>query len=311
MTVSDLEKSDMYDWRVHALMTWIDKNKQSNTRLSMDTLSKAGHLDQYHYLGLACNDEVIKILDLNSSVKILDVGCGIGGPARYLAWKSGCSVVGIDIQSQLVDTGNSVTRLVGLENQVTLVSGNVCDNLPLYVENEKFDAFMSLLVILHIANREQLFDRLYNQVKDGGVFLIEDMVALDATFSPEETRIAKDVIGSPLLPTMDEYRRHLETAGFVDVEFEMLTQDWIKWCIDRSDQYEASKEVQIKNFGEKIYTQRSLFYADVKTLFLSGKLGGVRITGRKPSRMEMSLRNHRMRRINHQQKITQTTILEN
>jgi cyclopropane fatty-acyl-phospholipid synthase-like methyltransferase len=294
----------MYDWRVQALMTWIDKNKQDG-HLSMDLLSKAGHLDQYHYLGLACNDQVIYILGLSPSTKILDVGCGIGGPARYLAWKSGCSVTGVDIQEQLVITGNKVTQLVGLEGKVELVAGDVCNLVS--VKSGEFDAFISLLVILHISDREKLFNSLFGQLKEGGGFLIEDMVALTCVFNEEETRIAEEVIGSPLLPTIDEYRAHLESAGFVDVDFEQLTPEWIQWCVDRSNQYDASKDMQIQTFGEKIYNQRSSFYAQVKRLFLSGKLGGVRITGRKPSRVEVAIRAHRQRK---PQVVGRSSILE-
>ena len=281
----------MYDWRVRALMTWIEKNKDAEGNLSMDKLSSAGHLDQYHYLGLACKEEVIKILGLKPGMKILDVGCGIGGPARYLAWKSGCSITGADIQDQLVEAGNAVTKMVQLDSLVNLVAGDVCDsNL---FEESTFDAFISLLVILHIEDRARLFASLMRANKAGGGFLIEDMVALDPAFSADETRIAQQVIGAPYLPTIDEYRQHLETAGFVDVEFESLTPEWVRWCIDRSDQYMASKEEQIRVHGEKTFAQRSSFYADVKQLFLSGKLGGVRITGRKPTQVELAIRAYR------------------
>ena len=293
--VANLSESNMYDWRVNALMNWIDKNKCEKGTLSMEKLSSAGHLDQYHYLGLQANDEVIEILGLRPGIKVLDVGCGIGGPARYLAWKSGCDITGVDIQSGLVDAGNHVCKMVDLSNRVELIAGDVVDKA--LFQPESFDAFISLLVILHIENRKSLFDSLFSAVKSGGTFLIDDMVCL-GTFSDEEDRIAKEVIGSPLLPTVAEYRHHLESVGFVDVEFECLTSEWVEWCISRSDQYDASKEQQIKMHGEKVYMQRSSFYADVKRLFLSGKLGGVRITGRKPSQMEASLVAYRKRKEN-------------
>jgi cyclopropane fatty-acyl-phospholipid synthase-like methyltransferase len=268
-------------------------------------MSRAGHLDQYHYLGLACNDEVVRILGLRQGVRILDVGCGIGGPARYLAWKTGCEVVGVDIQQQLVDAGNKVTRLVGLQDKVELISADVCD---IQISN-RFDAFISLLVILHIPNRDKLFSSLFSNLKSGGGFLIEDMVSL-APFDTEEERIAREVIGAPFLPNIDQYRADLEKAGFVDVEFEPLTSEWIQWCVDRSDQYMASKDAQIETYGEKIFEQRSSFYADVKRLFLSSRLGGVRITGRKPTDIEKAIRMHRHKRGVQQQSGCSASILE-
>ena len=88
---------------------------------------------------------------------------------------------------------------------------------------------------------------------------------------------------------MEEYRNHLTQAGFVDVHFQSLTPAWVQWCVNRSHQYEASKEEQIRMHGEKVFNQRPSFYSDVKNLFLSGKLGGFRITGRKPSYIEARL----------------------
>lgn len=290
--MAQLAESDMYDWRVRALMTWIDRNKNADGSLSMEKLCSAGHLDQYHYLGLAANDEVIKILGLEESMSVLDVGCGVGGPARYLAWKSGASVTGVDIQAQLVEAGNKVSELVGLADKVKLITGDVTDSS--LFEKEQFDVFVSLLVILHIADRKALFASLERGLKPGGAFLIEDMVHIgQEPFDDNENRIAKDVIGAPMLPSIAEYHAHLTEAGFVDIEFEILTPAWVQWCISRSDQYNASKDEQIKNNGEKIFIQRSSFYQDVKTLFLSGKLGGVRITGRKPTKVERCIVVHR------------------
>ncbi len=281
----------MYDWRVKALMTWIEENS-TNGKLSMEKLTEAGHLDQYHYLGLAANDQVIKILGLREGMTVLDVGCGIGGPARYLAWKSGACVTGVDIQDALVKAGNHVSTLVGLSDKVQLVTGDVTDESVM--EPNKFDAFVSLLVILHIADRKALFSSLFKSLKEGGAFLIEDMVFVGSSaFSAQQLEIAQDVIGSPFLPTIEQYQQHLAEAGFLDVGFELLTSEWTEWCICRSDRYNASKEEQIRMHGEKVFGQRSSFYANVKNLFLSGKLGGVRITGRKPNHFEQSLRSHR------------------
>ncbi len=64
----------------------------------MDDLASLGHLDQYHYLGTQACDTAIQLLGLTPASHVLDVGSGIGGPARYFASHSGCKVTGIELQ---------------------------------------------------------------------------------------------------------------------------------------------------------------------------------------------------------------------
>ncbi|KAF4709495.1 hypothetical protein FOZ63_027117, partial [Perkinsus olseni] len=74
----------MYSWRVKALRQWIDEFKAKSGgdgKLRVSDLDSLGHLDQYHYRGLVACDEVISTLGLGPDVTVLDVGCGVGGPA--------------------------------------------------------------------------------------------------------------------------------------------------------------------------------------------------------------------------------------
>ena len=70
------------------------------------------------YQGIEANNEIIELLQVDATDKLLDVGSGIGGPARYISWKTGCSVDGFDIQPDLVEKANEVAQMVGLEKKV-------------------------------------------------------------------------------------------------------------------------------------------------------------------------------------------------
>eukprot|EP00929_Paragymnodinium_shiwhaense_P064543 TRINITY_DN3232_c0_g1_i1.p1 TRINITY_DN3232_c0_g1~~TRINITY_DN3232_c0_g1_i1.p1 ORF type:complete len:643 (-),score=202.69 TRINITY_DN3232_c0_g1_i1:329-2188(-) len=276
----------MYSWRVKALEKWIEDHKAANggKNPTMEDLTKAGHLDQYHYLGLHACDEAINLLRLTKSDYVLDVGSGIGGPARYISWKSGCKIHGVDLQDDLVEMGQKVTQIVGLKDQCHFTCEDASD---LVGASERYDCFMSLLVILHIpeAPRLRLFKALFDQLKIDGRFLIEDMVCRNkaGSFSETQRKSLHDAVGASFVPSEVRYRAHLESVGFTNLEFESLDHEWTKWAVERHRQYAATKEKQIKEHGEETFRKREGFYKSIADLFQSGELGGVRITGQRPT----------------------------
>jgi len=276
----------MYSWRVKALQKWIDDHKAAHggRNPTMEDLMKAGHLDQYHYLGLHACDEAVEILKLSKDDYVLDVGSGIGGPARYIAWKSGCKIHGVDLQEDLVTMGQKVTEIVGLKGQCNFTCEDAAD---LVGASERYDCFMSLLVILHIpeAPRLRLFKALFDQLKVDGRFLIEDMICRTkaGSFSEQQRKTLHDAVGASFVPSEARYRAHLESVGFTNLEFESLDAEWTKWAVERHRQYAATKEKQVAEFGEETFRKREGFYKNIADLFSSGELGGVRITGQRPT----------------------------
>lgn len=272
----------MYSWRVTALRNWIEANKCT----SMETLCKAGHLDQYHYFGIACNEELLPFFD-SKDMNILDIGSGIGGVGRYLSWKTGgCKVYGVDIQEELVKEGNRVTELVGLQDKVVFEAKD-CTVDGIFKENE-YDAFYSLLVFLHIPKGPRLngFKNIYASLKDGAHFVIEDYIDFRGELTADDHKNLSDVVGAVYIPTKEEYAQQLKDLGFVDVEFEDLTGEWQVWTKDRRDSFVNSMAEKIKLFGEAHCVNMEKFYNTVANLFASGRLGGARITGSKKTPSE-------------------------
>lgn len=286
----------MYSWRVQAFKNWIQAHKDKNNGAAptMKDLAAAGHLDQYHYLGLEANDEAIELLNLNETDHLLDVGSGIGGPARYLSWKTGCKVTGLELQEDLVTMGTEVTKMVGLDHKVEL---KTCDAADL-TEKDVYDIVASFLVILHIpeAPRQRMFHKLHDSMKADGRLLIEDMVCLSPSgmFAPKDEKNLRDVVGAACVPSCERYRAALETAGFVDLEFENISNKWAPWAQERYVQFEETKDKQIAMHGKELFEQRLEFYKVVAGLFASGDLGGVRITGRKASQAGNALKKARL-----------------
>jgi cyclopropane fatty-acyl-phospholipid synthase-like methyltransferase len=284
--------TQMYNWRVAAIQNALAERGKAEGPLTIDDLISLGHLDQYHYFGVEACDHLAKMLGLDATSRLLDIGSGVGGPARYLAARTGCSVVGVELQADLTEAAAELTSRVGLSDRVRFVVGDFVDK---HREGHgdlaavSFDHFISQLVFLHIPQRKPLLDACFSSLKPGGTFLIEDFAQVGASFTAEEERQLKTGVHAHCVTPVSEYIGALEAAGFVDVEAEDLTKPWAEWSLARYESYVASKDDTVKMHGEALYSERSAFYKVVSDLFQGGNLGGVRLTGRRRGTTEEKL----------------------
>lgn len=269
----------MYNWRVKSIYQALSRLGKAQGTLEVSDLIQLGHLDQYHYLGVSACDEGINILGLTEDAHVLDVGSGVGGPARYIAHKTGCQITAIELQEELNEMAIELTRRVGLADKIDYVTGDILD---IHFAQNQFDHFVSWLVFLHIPRKEKLFSNCFNALKPGGSFLIEDMVEMNP-FSREEIDTLKNIIYAPCVPDRDTYRSYLENAGFVNVKFEDVSDLWTDWVNSRYYQHQMDKAENISFYGDTVFHSRSILYKETAKLFNAGNLGGMRITGEKPA----------------------------
>jgi len=275
----------MYNWRVAGLLNALAAKGKAEGPLEISDLISLGHLDQYHYLGTEACDHAASTLGLCEGRRVLDVGSGIGGPARYLSATTGCSVVGVELQQDLVTTSQALTaRVEALNGKVDFVCGD-CTSMDL---GSEYDHFISLLVFLHIPGRSRLFQACHDSLKPGGTFLIEDFYC-NNPFTDEEKRQLREDVSANSVVSLSEYRAELEAAGFVDIVFEILSPVWQQWTKARHLGFVASKEQAIETHGQELFDSRARFYGVIDSLFAGGNLGGVKITGRRPGLLERQL----------------------
>ncbi len=234
-------------------------------------------LDQYHYLGTAACDQAIATLQLNPESIVLDLGAGIGGTARYVQQQVGCQTIALELQSHLHHLGQELSERS--QSPVMHVQGDMLalDHLDL----PSADAWLSLLVILHIADKDRLWPQTYNALKPGGRFYIEDYYAR-TPLSPAQQQQLEDTVAAAALLRREAYIAALEAAGFIDVRFSDMTDAWQQWVRDRSQRYRDTASSYIARHGEQIYSDIQAFCDGVVALFDSGTIGGARIWGRRP-----------------------------
>ncbi len=122
-------------------------------------------LDQFHIRGLPATKELADALRIDAGANVLDIGCGIGGPARFLAATYGCHVTGIDLSQPFVDAARMLTERTGLTGRVSFVQADALD-LPL--DDDSFDHAWTQHVAMNIADRARFYGSIHRVLRPGG-----------------------------------------------------------------------------------------------------------------------------------------------
>ena len=267
--------SSMYQYRVSRIWQELDAKGKDKTDLSIDDLLD---LDQYHYLGTEAIAVAAKLMNLDACSLVLDIGSGVGGTARYLAEKYGCEVTALELQDHLHAAAVNLTQGCGLEAKVKCQAGDILE----FLATQTYDAWISLLVFLHIGDRPSLFNKSAQVLKPGGKFYIEDYFARHS-LSKNDLNILNNVVACPYLPSRGRYLTDLTAAGFVDLEFEEVTNLWQPWVKGRFDQFVSERDQYLSLHGAEMVNAQTSFYQAIASLFQAGNVGGARIWGRLPA----------------------------
>lgn len=234
--------------------------------------------DQYHYLGTDTVDEAARRLGLKAASHVLDVGAGIGGPARHLAATTGCRVTAVELQPELNATAAALTARCGLAERVRHLEG---DFLAHAVDAWRCDGAVSWLVFLHIADRVALLKHVRRALKPGSKVFIEDFHKR-AELTPAEWRDIRQQVYCQALPSLDEWQGHFRDAGFVDVEITDMTETWKPFVTARMSGFRADEARHVAVHGRMVFDALDEFYTTMDRLFGGGNLGGIRVVATSP-----------------------------
>jgi sarcosine/dimethylglycine N-methyltransferase len=137
------------------------------------TPQQLGALDQFHTRGLAATAELAKLAGITADMSVLDVGSGVGGPARFLAATYGCRVTGVDLSEPFVDAARYLTERTGQNGQVSFQTASA---LELPFDDGRFHVVLLQHVAMNIADRAQLYREIRRVLNSGGRFATFDVV---------------------------------------------------------------------------------------------------------------------------------------
>lgn len=167
-------------------------------------------IEEFHIGGREATAELASQMQLRPGMHLLDVGSGIGGPARYFARAQGCTVTGIDLTDEFVAIAFSLSTRVGLADRVTFRPGSA---LAMPFDPGSFDGAYMLHVGMNISDKSRLFAEVHRVLKPGALFAVYDILRLaggDLAFplpwssGPETSFVAPSAT----------YRDGLRAAGF-------------------------------------------------------------------------------------------------
>eukprot|EP00052_Salpingoeca_macrocollata_P014618 m.115173 g.115173 ORF g.115173 m.115173 type:complete len:659 (-) comp19381_c0_seq4:28-2004(-) len=237
--------------------------------------------DHNIYFGSRAVDALVDEAKIQASSRVVNIGSGMGGPARYMAGKVGCQVLACELQQDLHNTALELTERTQLTSNVHHVSGDFLQ-LAQHLQRGAYDHVVSWLTILHIADRLSVFRHSYDLLRPGGVFFSADFVAL-GHLTNDEWEILKTEVGCPSLAASQQtYNQELETAGFKIIKSTDVTEKWREYTKQRVADYEAAQEQLVSEIGEDIYRGLLRFYTTVRDLFAGGRLGGLEVYAQKP-----------------------------
>jgi SAM-dependent methyltransferase len=198
------------------LAIWREANGP-DARLTPESLAP---FDHFHGRGIVATEERAAQLALRPGERVLDIGSGIGGPARWFAAKFAVRVTAIDLTPEFCAAAETLNAATGLADRVTIIHGSA---LALPVPDGAFDAAYSQNVIMNIAEKQLFYREAFRALRPGGRLALSNLCAgpMGEPYFPVPWAATRD---TSFLATPEEMRADLLAAGFAIADFRDITE---------------------------------------------------------------------------------------
>ena len=246
----------------------------SDAAITPETLAP---LDHFNGRGLAATQELVALLDPQAGESLLDIGSGIGGPARWIAVQYGCTVTGVDVTAAFCETARALNAACGVADRVRIVDGTA---LALPFPDASFDRAYAHGVLTSIADKLGVYREACRVLKPGGRLVLFQHQA-GPNGPPEFPVPWAATPAESFLATEADTRRDLTAGGFAVVSFRDTTQEYCaaQTALRRKIEVEGPPPLGMHVLiGDRLRQQRLNAYNALR----NGQARTVEIVARKP-----------------------------
>jgi len=274
----------MTDARVNAVERFYDFHP-INARQILDAVAARGiasdaiseevlqQHDQDHYGGTAATDRLIAEAAVRADDVVLDVCSGMGGPARYLAWKTGCDVTGLDLTASRVEGATELTRAARLSGSVRFVHG---DALAMPFEDASFTLAMAQESFAHIPDKPRLLAECARVLRPRGRLVFSDILQRGNLSAEDGKRLYEGMAFSEIA-TAESYAAQLRSRGMAVVRLVDLTEEWTRILVERHAMYRSLESQTVARLGREHFERYDRAYGHFVGLYQAGVLAGALI----------------------------------
>lgn len=256
----------------------VDEVRANYNEVGLSVIEQMYGADYLSFGGIEATETLANKAGIDGASRVLDIGCGLGGPAFHLAETRGCHVVGVDLVELNIEQAVARAAERGLSDLLTFEAADAQD-LPF--ADASFDVAWGQDAWCHVPDKDRLIGECARVLEPGGTIAFSDWLQIGAMSG----EMADEVLGASAteqVEDIDGYRALLDAHGFVDIVAEDTTDQFVATYRQVMTDLAGLEDQLSTQFSPRVFAVVAEKNGWLLRAFEEGKFGGGRFVARKP-----------------------------